>query len=322
MPEIDLQLLETRIADALLKAQVTDCRQILSLSDCFFLKLGNICLNDLEKIRTLASESIQQSELITVNSSLSKSEKWERLTTGCPKLDMVLQGGIPKRGITELTAESGSGKTQFGLQLTITVQLPKTEGGFNGGAVYICTEEKFPSTRLHQLFETFPLVAKRKGKTVDLGKNILIQHISDVDGLKNCIEITLPRVIKAQKDEGKKAIRLVVIDSITAVFRGEYGQSGDIKTRAQHIRSIGYNLHKLSQKHDVAILCINQVNSTMNNRLVPALGLAWSNLVTTRLQITRVPPNRYFRVIFAPDLPTTNVCPYSITKSGVTGKHV
>ncbi|XP_039289215.1 DNA repair protein XRCC3-like [Nilaparvata lugens] len=321
MPEIYLQRLETRIADALLKAQVTDCIKILSLSDSFFLKLGNIFLDDLEKIRSLASESIQ-SGLVTASSSLSEGEKWERLTTGCPHLDAVLQGGISKRGITELSGESGSGKTQFGLQLTITVQLPKDEGGLNGGAVYICTEEKFPSTRLHQLFETFPSVARRKGKLDDLGKNILIQHISDVDGLKSCVEITLPRVVMSQKEEGKNPIRLVVIDSITAVFRGEYSQAGDMKTRAQHIRSIGYQLHKLARKHDIAILCINQVNSTMNNRLVPALGLAWSNLVTTRLQITRVPPNRYFRVIFAPDLPTTNVCPYSITKSGVLGKHV
>lgn len=46
------------------------------------------------------------------------------------------------------------------------------------GAVYICTEDKFPSPRLQQLFTTFPL-STHEDKT-KLGDNVFIEHIADV----------------------------------------------------------------------------------------------------------------------------------------------
>lgn len=52
---------------------------------------------------------------------------------------------------------------------------------------------------------------------------------------------------------------------------------------------------------------------------MPALGLAWANLVTTRLQMIRTSgQERTLNVIFAPDLPK-NLCPYVISTSGVSG---
>jgi hypothetical protein len=45
----------------------------------------------------------------------------------------TFSGGIPSQGITEIAGESGSGKTQICLQLCLTVQLPKSSGGLNGG---------------------------------------------------------------------------------------------------------------------------------------------------------------------------------------------
>jgi RecA/RadA recombinase len=55
------------------------------------------------------------------------------LTTGCLKLDKILKGGIPCRGITQIYGAAGTGKTQLALQLCLTVQLPITIGGFGAG---------------------------------------------------------------------------------------------------------------------------------------------------------------------------------------------
>ncbi|XP_075210113.1 DNA repair protein XRCC3-like [Lycorma delicatula] len=84
------------------------------------------------------------------------------------------------------------------------------------GAVYICTEDKFPfpSPRLQQLFTTFPLSTHEDKKK--LGDNVFIEHIADVDGLKQCVMTQLPHLLTRQ------SIGLVVIDSITAVFRADY----------------------------------------------------------------------------------------------------
>jgi RecA/RadA recombinase len=55
------------------------------------------------------------------------------ITTGCKKIDKALGGGLFKCGITEISGESGCGKTQFCLQIALTVQLPLPLKGAKSG---------------------------------------------------------------------------------------------------------------------------------------------------------------------------------------------
>ena len=61
------------------------------------------------------------------------SNEGHRLSLGCQILDSFLRGGILREGITEITGESSSGKTQICLQLCLSVQLPQDHGGLGGG---------------------------------------------------------------------------------------------------------------------------------------------------------------------------------------------
>ena len=61
------------------------------------------------------------------------SNTGHRLSLGCQILDGFLHGGILREGITEITGESSSGKTQICLQLCLSVQLPHDHGGLGGG---------------------------------------------------------------------------------------------------------------------------------------------------------------------------------------------
>lgn len=63
----------------------------------------------------------------------SKGEDKTHLTTGCPSLDAFLGGGVAMGGVTEVSGKSGSGKTQFGLQLALYAQLPRSLGGLAKG---------------------------------------------------------------------------------------------------------------------------------------------------------------------------------------------
>lgn len=56
-----------------------------------------------------------------------------RLSMGCPVLNQLLRGGLPVGGVTELSGESGAGKTQLGLQLCLSVQYPVEHGGLGAG---------------------------------------------------------------------------------------------------------------------------------------------------------------------------------------------
>lgn len=62
----------------------------------------------------------------------------------------------------------------------------------------------------------------------------------------------LPKVLRY------RPIKLIVIDSITAVFRGEYSLR-DAPRRSRDLRDIAFCLHKLSVEHGLWIICVNQV---------------------------------------------------------------
>ncbi|KAK0572769.1 hypothetical protein LWI29_036960 [Acer saccharum] len=59
----------------------------------------------------------------------------QKCTLGCPILDRCLGGAIPCNSITELVAESGSGKTQLCLQLSLSAQLPASHGGLSASSL-------------------------------------------------------------------------------------------------------------------------------------------------------------------------------------------
>jgi DNA-repair protein XRCC3 len=67
------------------------------------------------------------------------------LLTGCSILDYFLRGGICRKGITQIYGKSGTGKTQFALQLCITAQIPSDNLSDIGGIYifYICNKNRF-----------------------------------------------------------------------------------------------------------------------------------------------------------------------------------
>lgn len=110
---------------------------------------------------------------------------WRRITYGCAALDRVSSGGLSIRGLTEIAGEAGCGKSQICLQLSLCVQLPTSRGGIEKSAVYICTENAFPSRRLSQLAN---LYQSRYGIT-NWMDNIFIEQLSDVVGFTSSFAI-------------------------------------------------------------------------------------------------------------------------------------
>nr|CAD7437734.1 unnamed protein product [Timema bartmani] len=281
------------------------------------------------------------------------AHKWCLLSVGCPKLDEFLGGGVAVRGITELAGESGSGKTQLCLQMCLSVQYPEINGGLSAGSVYINTEDIFPSRRLHQLIQKFPLRFHSEDTSIQFGNNIFIEHIADVESLKKCVFGQLPQLL------AQKSVGLIVVDSIAGVFRADF-EPRDSVSRAKEMRAVGGQLHRLAGEFRVAIICVNQVahifsvigkylcqsisyyflqvTTVINNersvgdntgrKTVAALGLAWANMVTTRLQISRTNrsvtdakgtsmPVRMLEIIFSPDKPPRS-CHFVVTEAGVS----
>ncbi|XP_064403342.1 DNA repair protein XRCC3-like [Halichondria panicea] len=249
------------------------------------------------------------------------------LSTGCPRLNSFLGGGLLVSALNEVAGTSAAGKTQFCLQLCLTVQLPRDQGGLDGGAVYVCTEDAFPHKRLQQMVEAF---AKKSGRApLEISDKIFVEHAVTISSLSVQLQYKLPSLLTQHN------IKLVVVDSMAALFRVEFSEAQSPQ-RAQLLRAFGAQLKKLSNEFSAALVCVNQVTAAIDEECVggvkPALGLAWAEQVTVRLMMTRsegvgdeteLQQNatlvlRDMEVLFAPHLPKVTT-QYFIDKTGVHG---
>lgn len=266
----------------------------------------------------------------TANETKTKFKyKWKKLTFGCESLDLLTNDGLPGSGITEFFGESGTGKSQICLQLTLNVQLPVYLGGFNKGAIYICTEGNFSSNRLYQMIEGFKQKYSHKDLDhIHFGDNVFVQYAKDVPDFLETICNKIPILMKSKK------IGLIVIDSIAGIFRTET----DYISRAKEMRIMVHKLLELSNEHHCSIVVVNQVRALMDeespNSVVPCFGLAWSHLVDTRIQISRTNSShlhddtyseessvapitiRKFDIIFSSNLPQES-SEFVITSDGI-----
>ncbi|KFQ41749.1 DNA repair protein XRCC3, partial [Nestor notabilis] len=210
------------------------------------------------------------------------------------------------------------------------------------GAVYICTEDVFPSKRLQQLIDQqHKLRADVPAEVIQkikFGNSIFVEHAAELDTFHNCITNRISLLL------ARGMVRLVVIDSIAALFRCEFGASDSV-TKARYLQTFGAQLHSLSTRFRTPIVCINQVTdrvseseaaqcggSAAGNRVSPALGITWANQLLMRLMVSRTPqpeqPSgvmshhigsvRTLQVVFAPHLPPSS-CYYTVKLEGVKG---
>ncbi|XP_068110439.1 DNA repair protein XRCC3 [Hyperolius riggenbachi] len=331
-----------RIISAVSKANIKSSRDVLTFSIGDLQKITQLSIGDIHQLQKAVSVSLQKHPVLTALQLFSEKSRFpsqhQKLSLGCDVLNNFLRGGLPLVGITELAGESSAGKTQIALQLCLSVQFPESYGGLGAGAVYICTEDAFPSKRLQQLIK-----AQHKLRTdaptdiirkIRFGDHVYIEHAADIDTLSDCITKKLPILLL------RGQVRLIVIDSIAALFRCEFAAK-DAAIKARHLQSIGAKLHQLSQDYTTPILCINQVTDAVKEtdsiltyiglqgkKVLPALGISWSNQLLMRLMVARTqreapPPYtgcvlRTMEVIFAPHVPQGS-CYYTVGLEGVKG---
>ncbi|XP_034555249.1 DNA repair protein XRCC3 [Notolabrus celidotus] len=308
--------LNPRIRAALRRADLRTARDVLcSGQDLHTLGLSR---SEVQQLLRAAANACRRQRPITAL-ALRDEQPSLRLSLGCPVLDELLRGGLPVGGVTELSGESGAGKTQLALQLCLSVQYPVQQGGLDSGAVFISTEDTFPSRRLQQLIREQPSlrsdVPQSLIDTIEFSNNIYIEHAADLESLQVCVTRRVPLLLTRGK------ARLLVVDSVAALFRSEF-QASDWLERHKQLISFSSKLHHLSQEHNTPVLCVNQVTDVFSDSdnslgpqsssVSPALGLAWANQVMVRLMMRRLQGTvsrgeqcsalRRLEVVFAPHL--------------------
>lgn len=173
-----------------------------------------------------------------------------RITTNSKSLDDLLGGnGVETGGITEFYGEYRTGKTQIMHQLCVNVQLPKSEGGNSGKALYIDTEGTFRPERLIQMSEAKGLDYKKVLSNVIYARAYSSDH--QIMLIKDSMKII-----------AEKNIKLIVMDSLISHFRAEYIGRGTLANRQQLLNLHIHDLLRLSEMYpEVAVVVTNQVQS-------------------------------------------------------------
>ncbi|MES1920908.1 hypothetical protein MHBO_002520 [Bonamia ostreae] len=227
--------------------------------------------------------------------------KFTPLSTGCDKINQFLGGGLKLvnfqilKGLTEITGEAGTGKTQFCLQCAISAILNNNS---DEKVIYLHSEGKFPVFRLKNLIEAIlksdttniSSLDKMADETEKILSRIEIIAFSDSNKLLQSVNTTIPFLAQTKK------IVLVVIDSVTAIFSNIAKKS----ERSFMLLRMSEKLKTLSFERKVPFLVTNQVVDifpgdlqfqeslqgsflTSNRRVKPSMGLTWSHCVDRRI---------------------------------------
>ncbi|KAJ5428672.1 hypothetical protein N7445_010126 [Penicillium cf. griseofulvum] len=208
--------------------------------------------------------------------STKRALQWNTISTLDPAMDALIGGGIPTGYVTEVTGESGSGKTQFLLSLCLAVQLPKPHG-LRRRAIYISTEHPLSTPRLSQLLECNPLLSTLPAEQAPSLQDILSINAMDLEAQDHILNFQLPVAIERYN------IGLVIIDSITSNYRAEYTSHDfqSLNKRTSQLTKLGHLLRNLAVKEDVAIVVANQVSDRFerlkSSEQTPRAGLSISS---------------------------------------------
>lgn len=181
-------------------------------------------------------------------------DAWSTISTLDDTLDAALGGGVPVGYVTEVTGESGTGKTQFLLSLLLAVQLPPPHG-LGRPALYISTESPLSTRRLSQMLSSHPRLRDTEQRpTLD---GIISTVTPDLESQDHILEFQVPVEVE------RRNIGLIVLDSVAANYRAEFERGGargsNMATRGSELVRLAVHLRNLARKYNLAVVVANQV---------------------------------------------------------------
>jgi DNA repair protein RadA len=237
-------------------------------------------------------------------------ENTGRITTGSKELNALLGGGVETKAITEAFGEFGSGKSQLGFQLAVNVQLPKEQGGLGGSVVFIDTEGTFRPERIVQIAKAASMDPITALKNIKVARAFSSDHqVLLVDKIDELI-----------KKDGLN-VKLVIVDSLTSLFRSEFAGRGLLADRQQKINKHLHTMQRIADSHNLAIFITNQVMANpaifFGNPTQAIGGHIVGHAATYRVYLRKSKGERRIaRLIDSPHLPEGEAV-FTVTTDGV-----
>lgn len=272
-------------------------------------KAAEIGESKAEKIISEARSASKKDQFVTAEEILNKRGDVGWISTGSEEVDNLFGGGIETQAVTEIFGEFGSGKTQLAHQISVNVQLPEEKAGLDGKAIYIDTENTFRPRRIESM-------AKEVGIDPEEAlQNILVAKPGNTDQQIITAE-------KAQEIVEERNVKLVIVDTVTSLFRAEYIGRDTLAERQQKLGQHLLTLHRIADQNNVAVLVTNQVQANpdafVGDSAQPIGGHILGHSATTRIYLRKSRGSRRIaRIVDSPELPEGEAV-FKITNKGIS----
>lgn len=266
----------------------------------------------MEKIKE-ASAKLANAGFVTALEYSDMRKMVFRISSGSTELDKLLGGGIESMSITEVFGEFRTGKTQLSHTLCVSAQLPGANGYTGGKVIFIDTENTFRPDRLREIADRF-----------NLDQNAMLDNVLYCRAYTSEHQYELMDSVAAKFHEEPGVFKLMIIDSIMALFRVDFCGRGELADRQQKLAQMLSRLQKLSEEFNVAVFVTNQMTAdpgaTMSFQADPKKpigGHILAHASTTRISLRKGRgETRIAKIYDSPDLPE-NEATFAVTSGGI-----
>uniref|UniRef100_A0ABI7YF34 Meiotic recombination protein n=16 Tax=Laurasiatheria TaxID=314145 RepID=A0ABI7YF34_FELCA len=265
-----------------------------------------------DKIKEAANKLIEPGFLTAFEYS-EKRKMVFHITTGSQEFDKLLGGGIESMAITEAFGEFRTGKTQLSHTLCVTAQLPGA-GGYSGGKIiFIDTENTFRPDRLRDIADRF-----------NVDHDAVLDNVLYARAYTSEHQMELLDYVAAKFHEEAGIFKLLIIDSIMALFRVDFSGRGELAERQQKLAQMLSRLQKISEEYNVAVFVTNQMTADPGATMTfqadpkkPIGGHILAHASTTRISLRKGRGElRIAKIYDSPEMPE-NEATFAITAGGI-----
>ena len=311
--DIDLEDLDgvgPKTAQLLRSKGILSVRHLALFNPEELIELTDMTPDRVEKILRSAREAVFGANRVSRAADLAKNlENVTRLKTNVRAIDELLQGGLEPKAIYEFAGEFGTGKTQLCHQLAVTVQLGQDKGGVGGAAVYLDTEEAFSPSRIINIARRFDLDPNEV-----LGNIYVIKVVNAAD-LEDRIKLDVVKLVEQAN------VKLIIVDSIIALYRAEFRGRERLAERQQRLNYILDWMMRIAKAYNVYVVLTNQVLDVPMGYIEikrTAGGNVLAHAVTHRLFLKKSREDiKVMEVLDSPRLPYKASAMFRITDRGV-----
>ncbi|XP_065066052.1 meiotic recombination protein DMC1/LIM15 homolog [Rhopilema esculentum] len=237
-----------------------------------------------------------------------------RISSGSTEFDKLLGGGIESMSITEAFGEFRTGKTQLSHTLCVTAQLPGPNGYGGGKVIFIDTENTFRPDRLRAIADRF-----------NLDQDAMLENVLYVRAYTSEHQYEILDCVAAKFHEEPGIFKLLIIDSIMALFRVDFCGRGELADRQQKLAQMLSRLQKISEEYNVAVFITNQMTADPGGIMhfqadpkKPVGGHILAHASTTRISLRKGRGElRIAKIFDSPDLPE-NEATFAVTNGGIS----